>query len=337
MPTDQMASRRIVGVEEHFLLPDLLARIPKKAAEARGYFSRDQPYAGFSQVAKLTEVGNDRIKALDEAGVSLQVLSLDGPGADLLPPREGVAWAREANDVLASVIMARPDRFAGLAHLPLTDPDAAADELERCVRQLGFKGALVRGSTDGRYLDHPSYDVLLARATSLGVPLYVHPGIPPAPAREAMYGGLPEPFGFWMSISGWGWHADTAVHILRLMVTGVFERHPDLQVVIGHLGEGLQVLFSRLDQQYHMAAGMEKLPSDVLRQHVHVTMGGFFIQSSFMATLEAFGVDRIMFSVDYPFGDLKKGVAFLNSLSISPEDNAKIAHQNADRLFKLKA
>ncbi len=273
MPTDQMASRRIVGVEEHFLLPDLLARIPKKAAEARGYFSLDQPYAGFSQVAQLTEVGNDRIRTLDEAGVSLQVLSLVGPGADLLPPREGVAWAREANDALASLITARPDRYAGLAHLPLTDPDSAADELERCARQLGLKGALVQGSTDGRYLDHPSYDVLLARAASLDVPLYVHPGIPPAPAREAMYGGLPEPFGFWMAISGWGWHADTAVHILRLMVTGAFDRHPDLQVVIGHLGEGLQVLFSRLDQQYHVAAGMEKLPSNVLRQHVHVTMG----------------------------------------------------------------
>ena len=337
MLTDQAQSRRIVGVEEHFLLPDLLQRIPREAAAARGYFSRDQPYAGFSQIAPLTEVGEARIRALDEAGVSQQVLSLDGPGADLLPPREGAAWAREANDALAGLIAVHPDRFAGLAHLPLTDPHAAADELERCVRQLGLKGALVRGSTDGRFLDHPSYDVLLARAAALGVPLYVHPGIPPAPVREVYYGGLPEPFGFWMSISGWGWHADTAVQILRLMVTGAFDRHPDLQVVIGHLGEGLQVLFSRLDQQYHMAAGMEKRPSEVLRRHVHVTIGGFFIQPSFMATLDAFGADRIMFSVDYPFGDPKKGVDFLDSLPISPEDKSKIGHQNADRLFKLQA
>ena len=337
MPMDQSQPRRIVSVEEHFLLPDLLQRVPRKVAAARGYFSRDQPYAGFSQIAPLTDVGEARIRALDEAGISLQVLSLDGPGADLLPPREGAAWAREANEKLAGLIAAFPDRYAGLAHLPLTDPDAAADELERCVRQLGLKGALVRGSTNGRYLDHPSYEILLARAAKLDVPLYVHPGIPPAPVREAMYGGLPEPFGFWMSISGWGWHADTAVHILRLMVTGTFDRHPDLQVVIGHLGEGLQVLFSRLDQQYHMAAGMEKLPSEVLRQHVYVTMGGFFIPPSFMATLDAFGPDRLMFSVDYPFGDLKKGVAFLQSLPISPEDKAKIGHQNADRLFKLQA
>ena len=337
MEADRTVVRRIVGVEEHFILPDLLARIPKKTAETRGYFSRDQPYAGFSQIAQLSDTGQARIRALDEAGVSLQVLSLDGPGADLLSPREGAVWAREANDALASLIAAHPDRFAGLAHLPLTDPDAAADELERCVKRLGLKGALVRGATEGRYLDHPSYDVLLARAAALGVPLYVHPGIPPAPVREAYYGGLPEPFGFWMSISGWGWHADTAVHILRLMVTGAFDRHPDLQVIIGHLGEGLQVLFSRLDQQYHMAAGMEKLPSEILRQHIHVTIGGFFIQPSFMATLDAFGADRIMFSVDYPFGDPKKGVAFLDSLPISPGDKAKIAHQNADRLFKLQA
>ena len=337
MPMDQAQDRRIVGVEEHFLLPELLQRVPSKAVEARGFFSRDQPYAGFSQIAQLVDVGEARLRELDEAGVSLQVLSLAGPGADLLAPREGAAWAREANDALAGLVAARPDRFAGLAHLPLTDPDAAADELERCVRQLGLKGALVNGSTDGRYLDHPSYDVLLARAAALDVPLYIHPGIPPAPVREAYYGGLPEPFGFWMSISGWGWHADTAVHILRLMVTGAFDRHPDLQVVIGHLGEGLQVLFSRLDQQYHTAAGMEKRPSEILRKHVHVTMGGFFIQPSFMATLDAFGADRIMFSVDYPFGDPKKGVAFLDNLPISSEDRAKIAHGNADRLFKLEA
>ncbi len=337
IPGEGSQSRRIVAVEEHFLLPDLLRRVPVEAAAARGYYSRDQPYAGFSQIAPLTEVGETRVRALDEAGVSLQVLSLDGPGADLLPPREGAGWARQANDALAGLVAAHPDRFAGLAHLPLTDPDAAADELERCVRQLGLKGALVRGSTDGRYLDHPTYDVLLARAAALRVPLYVHPGIPPAPVRDAYYGGLPEPFGFWMSISGWGWHADTAVHILRLMVTGAFDRHPALQVVIGHLGEGLQVLFSRLDQQYQMAAGMKKAPSEILRQHVHVTVGGFFIQSSFMATLDAFGPDRIMFSVDYPFGDLKKGIAFLDSLPLSPEDKAKIGHGNADRLFRLVA
>ena len=328
-------SNRIVGVEEHFLLPDLLGRVPEAAAKQRGYFSRDQPYAGFSCIAQLSDVGEDRLRVLDEAGISLQVLSLDGPGADLLPPRAGAAWAREANDALAGLVTAHPDRFAGLAHLPLTDPDAAADEFERCVKDLNLKGALVRGSTNGRYLDHPSYDVLLDRAARLGVPIYVHPGISPAPAREALYGGLPEPFGFWMSISGWGWHSDTAIHILRLMVSGAFDRHPKLQVVIGHLGEGLQVVLPRLDQQYHEAAGMKKLPSEVLRTHVHVTMGGFFIKPSFLATLDAFGADRIMFSVDYPFGDPKKGLAFLESLPLSSEDRAKIAHRNADRLFKL--
>ncbi len=337
MTTGQSFAKRIVSVEEHFLLPDLLRRIPETAAKVRGYFSRDQPYAGFSRIAQLSDIGEDRLRVLDGAGVSLQVLSLDGPGADLLPPREGAAWAREANDALAALVAAHPDRFAGLAHLPLTDPDAAADELERCVKHLGFKGCLVRGSTNGRYLDHPTYDVLLDRAATLEVPIYVHPGISPAPAREALYGGLPEPFGFWMSISGWGWHSDTAIHILRLMVTGAFDRHPGLQVVIGHLGEGLQIVFPRLDQQYHGAAGMEKLPSDVLRTHVHVTMGGFFMEPSFMAAVDAFGADRIMFSVDYPFGDPNKGMAFLESLPLSSEDKAKIAHQNADRLFKLVA
>ena len=139
MSVGQAYPKRIVGVEQHFLLPDLLGRIPETAAKERGYFSRDQPYAGFSCIAQLGDVGEDRLRVLEEAGVSLQVLSLAGPGADLLPPREGAAWAREANDALAVIVAAHPDRFAGLAHLPFTDPDAAADELERCVKHLGVQ------------------------------------------------------------------------------------------------------------------------------------------------------------------------------------------------------
>ena len=148
------------------------------------------------------------------------------------------------------------------------------------------------------------------------MPIYVHRGMSPAPAQKALYGGLPEPFGFWLSISGRGWHVDTAIHILQLMVSGAFDRQPGLQVVIGHLGRGLADPPPRLDQQYNKAAGMEKLPSEVPRRHVHVTMGGFFMKPSFMATLDAFGADRIMFSVDYPFGAPKQGVAFLESLPL---------------------
>ena len=134
------------------------------------------------------------------------------------------------------------------------------------MRELGFKGALIGGATDGRYLDHPSYEPLLARAEALDVPIYVHPAPSPKAARDAMYGELPNDLGFWMSVSGWGWHADTAIHVLRLLLSGALQRHPGLKIIIGHLGEGLQVLMPRLDQQFHQFAGFDGVPSEILRR-----------------------------------------------------------------------
>jgi uncharacterized protein len=326
---------RIVAVEEHFNLPALVGRIPPEAATARGFWSRDEPYGALSMADKLGEVGASRITELDAAGVTVQILSLDGPGADLLPGDEGVSWARDANDALAAIVAAHPERLAGFAHLPLGSSEAAADELSRAVEELGFRGALIRGATDGRYLDHVSFTPLLARAASLGVPLYLHPAPSPAPVREALYSGLPGDLSFWMSISGWGCHADTAVHVLRLMLSGAFDRHPSLQLIVGHLGEGLQVVLPRLDQQFHHFGGFAGLPSALLSSHLHVSISGFLIRPSFMALMAAFGADRILFSVDYPFGSLEASRAFLDDLPLSPEDRVKVAHGNADRLLKL--
>ena len=336
MTDRSVALSRIVGVEEHLGLPELTNRIPEAAAVERGFLSRDEPFGPASLGDKLADT-DGRLKELDAAGVTVQVLSLGGPGADLLPPREGALWARDANNGIARHVAAHPDRYAGFAHLPLTDPDASADELERAVKDLGLKGALVNGATAGRYLDHPSYEPLLARAVSLDVPIYIHPAPSPKPARDALYSGLPDDLGFWMSISGWGWHADTAVHVLRLLVSGAFQRHPSLKVIIGHLGEGLQVVLPRLDQQFHQFAGFAGVPSEILREHVWVSMGGFFMMPSFQATLDAFGPDRILFSVDYPFGSLERGRAFLESLPVDDETLAKIAHGNADQLLRLAA
>ena len=335
--TDKPAAlSRIVGVEEHFAIPSLVPRISQAAATDRGYLSRDLPFGPASLLDKLADT-DDRLEVLDAAGQTVQVLSLVGPGADLLPPREAVRWAKEANDLLAEKVAAHLTRYAGFAHLPTTDPDASADELERTVRDLGFKGALIQGATEGRYLDHPSYEPLLARAETLDVPIYVHPAPSPKPARDALYGGLPGELGFWMSISGWGWHADTATHVLRLLLSGALQRHPGLKLIIGHLGEGLQILMPRLDQQFHQFAGFDGVPSEILRRQVWVSFGGFFMRPSFMATLDAFGVDRILYSVDYPFGSPERGRAFLESLPLEPEDLAKVTHRNADQLLKLAA
>ncbi len=336
MTDRQAALARIVGVEEHIAYPELLSRLPEAAVIEKGFLSRDLPFGRFSLLDKMSDT-EGRVKDLDAVGLTVQVLSYPLAGGDVLPPAEAPDWARDANDILARHIAAHPKHYAGFAHLPLTHPEAAADELERAIKVLGFKGALVSGATEGRYLDHPSFDPVLAKAEQLDVPIYLHPGPSPKAARDALYGGLPDDLSFWMSVSGWGWHADTATHVLRLLLSGCFERHPGLKVIIGHLGEGLQVMMPRLDQQYHQFAGFEGVPSEILRKHVWVSMGGFFFLPSFMAALEAFGPDRMLYSVDYPFGSLEGGRAFLETLPVDDETLARITHRNADRLLRLTA
>ncbi len=325
---------RIVGVEEHVDFPWLTSRLPEAPAIDRGFLSRDMPFGKASNGDKLADT-EQRLQALDASGVTVQILSHAGPGAELLAPKPARNWARRANEALAQRVAAHPDRYAGLAHLPLVDPDAAVDELDRTVSELRFKGALIDGSTNGRYLDHPTFEPLLSRAEALDVPLYLHPAPSPKLARDVLYGGLPGDFSFWMGVSGWGWHADTAVHVLRLLLSGVLQRHPGLKIVIGHQGEGLQTMIARLDQQFHQFAGFDAVPSEVLRRHLWVSMSGFFVMPSFMAALDAFGADRLLYSVDYPFGSLSQGRAFLDQLPVDGPTLAKIAHVNADQLFKL--
>ena len=334
MSDKHAALSRIVGGEEHVAYPELMNRLPEAAVIEKGYLSRDEPFGRLSLLDRMSDTEN-RISDLDAVGLTVQVLSYPLAGGDVLPSQESPHWARDANDALARHIAAHPDRYAGLAHLPLTNPDASADELERAIKQLGFKGALVNGATEGRYLDHLSFEQLLARAEQLDVPIYVHPAPSPKPARDVLYGGLPGDLGFWMSTSGWGWHADTAVHVLRLLLSGSFQRHPDLKIMIGHLGEGLQVMMPRLDQQFHQFAVLDGLPSEILRRHVWVSTGGFFFLPSFMAALDAFGPDRMLYSVDYPFGSLESGHAFLEQLPLDAETLTKMTHKNADELLKL--
>ncbi len=334
MSDKRAALPRIVGVEEHVTFPELTDRLPEEAVTTRGYMSRNSPYGKWSMSDRMGDT-EGRLKELDAVGFTVQVLSLPSAGADLLPPREGVRWAQDVNERIASRVAAHPQRYAGFAHLPLTDPDASADELERAVTQLGFKGALVSGATEGRYLDHRSFEPLLARAEHLDVPIYLHPAASPKPVRDALYAGLPGDLSFWMSVSGWGWHSDTAVHVLRLLLSGSLDRHPNLKIIIGHLGEGLQIMLPRLDQQFHQFGGFTGIPSEILRKHVWVSTSGFFFLPSFMATLDAFGADRILYSVDYPFGSLERGRAFLEEIPVDAETLAKVAHRNADQLLKL--
>lgn len=327
---------RIVALEEHFQVPDLIEIIGRDRIVARGW-PDDNRNPQASRRDELADVGAGRLGLMDAAGISQQVLSVSGGGADLLPPNAGPALARDYNDRLKAVVNDRPDRFAGFAHLPMTAPDAAADELERCVTELGFCGALINGLTEDRFLDDPMFDPILARAAALDAPIYLHPNVPPKSVREAYYSGLPAGVGELLAIAGFGWHAETAIHVLRLAASGVLERHRGLKLIVGHMGETLPFMLARAENVMgHALKGRvgRSLSATVLDQ-VWITTSGFFTLPPFMAALMTFGADRILFSVDYPFSPNNVAVDFLKRLPVSPDDLEKIAHGNADRLLKL--
>jgi predicted TIM-barrel fold metal-dependent hydrolase len=328
---------RIVALEEHYTVPSIVAGIPQDAVLRRGFPGPDFVWAQSTKRGELADLGAARLADMDQSGITAQVLSVAGPGADLVPGQAGIDLARAYNDALAEATVRHPTRYRGFAHLPLLSPDAAAKELERAVKQLGFHGVLVNGATDGRFLDDPMYQPVLAAAEALDRPIYLHPGIPTQAVRAAYYDGLPGNFSFTMALSAWGWHADTAIHVLRLALSGALDRHRGLKLVIGHMGEALPFMLDRIDETTTLQAKslLKRSVRQTILDHVWITTAGFFTMVPFMAALMSFGVDRIMFSVDYPFASNARARAFLDSLLVSPADREKIAHGNADALLKL--
>ena len=328
---------RIVALEEHFILPDLTRRLDPEALARRGWPAPGGAVAAHMPVDELADLGPGRLADMDGAGVSVQVLSLSGAGAEMCPPDTSLAHARDINDRLAAAVAAHPDRYAGFAHLPMSAPEAAAGELERAVRTLGFKGAMVNGTTHGLFLDDPAFDALLAKAEELDCPIYIHPSIPPMSVRQAYYDRLPGGTGGALATAAWGWHQETAIHVLRMILAGTLDTHPKLKLIIGHMGEGLAAMMGRCDSVLGgmTARYLSRSVSQTINDQVWITTSGFFSAVPFMAALTAFGVDRLLFSVDYPFATNAAGTAFLRDLPISMRDKAKIAHENADRLLAL--
>lgn len=328
---------RIVALEEHYTVPAIVSRIDPAAIHRRGFPAPDIVWGQTIKRNELAQLGDARIADMDASGITLQVLSVAGPGADVVPGADGIALARDYNNALFEATSRHADRYQGFAHLPMHSPDAAADELERTVKDLGFRGLLVNGPTDGRFLDDPMFEPILARAEALSVPIYIHPGIPSEKVREAYFDRLPGNFSFLLAVSSWGWHMETAIHVLRLVLSGALDRHPRLQIVIGHLGEAIPFMLDRIDET--TAAEAKRLLRRTVRQtlldQVWITTSGFFTMVPFVAALMTFGADRIMFSVDYPFASNVRARAFLDALPVSPADREKIAHGNADRLMNL--
>lgn len=323
---------RTITLEEHFISPGFLAGPGKGFAEQL----RSRGPRGERMYEQLQDIGDKRIAEMDAAGIDMQVLSLNSPGVEQAEAAEQLSIAVESNDFLAEAVKKYPSRFAAFAALPVAAPDRAAEELDRRVRQQGFKGTLINGHTRGRYLDDRFFSPILERAEALNVPIYLHPTIPPKAVVEASFGGFSPPVTAVFAGAGWGWHIETAIHLIRMILGGVFDRYPKLQVVIGHLGEGIPFMLPRLNK--NLPTEVTKLNRPIgayLRENVHYTFGGFNFPATFLNLLLEVGVGRIMFSVDHPYGSMAEARAFLQQLPASEVDRERIAHGNAEKLLGL--
>jgi predicted TIM-barrel fold metal-dependent hydrolase len=323
---------RTITLEEHFVTEGFL-----RATGAHG--------ATFSPIAamqpKLLDLGVGRIAAMDEGGVDFQVLSLASMGLDALEAAEAMALVADVNDELAAAVKANPTRLGGFAAVALKDPDAAARELERCVTKLGFVGALVDGTVDSPsgplFLDDPRFTPFWESAARLGVPVYVHPAPPPKVVKQAYFSGLPDDMGMLLSIAGWGWHAELGLHTLRLIVSGLFDRLPELQVIIGHMGEGLPYALARTSAVLSGPAHLRQTVAEYFQTNLHVTTSGYFTQPPLQCAVQVIGIDRMLYSVDYPFSANTRGRKFLEDAAgwLPAEELEKLIGGNAAKLLKV--
>jgi gamma-resorcylate decarboxylase len=313
-----------IAVEEHFVSPELVDTIFPSIGWEQSEWT--------AMAAALQETGEVRLADMDEAGIEIAAVSLAAPCIqDIVDPAEATAKAADANDALADVIAAHPDRYVGLAALALQDPEAAAEELERCVTGLGFRGALVNGYSSvgdlgtARYYDEEAYLPFWERVAALGVPFYLHPRNP-LPTERRYYEGREALLG-----PTWAFTVETASHCLRMMVSGLFDRFPELTIVIGHMGELLPFAVERTQQRLsHIpTVALERGPAEILRENFFITTSGNFHTASLLGAMLQVGADRILFAADYPFERTAEAAAWFDSVPISEGDRQKIGRTNA--------
>jgi uncharacterized protein len=321
---------RTITLEEHFATPEVL----KKSAEIQPA-SRNNFVKAVEE--KLLDLGKGRIADMDAAGIDLQVISLTNAGMDKFDSPTATALAHDANDKLADAVRAHPERLAGFAALALQEPEKAAAEFERGVRKLGFKGTLIHGTTKGVFLDDPRFTPIFDVAQALDVPIYLHPTLPPKAVEDAYFGGLPGQTGFFLSTAAWGWHVETGTHCLRLILSGLFDRFPKLNIIIGHMGEDLPFSIARAEGVLaRETTHLKRKVGEYFQEHFYITTSGYFTVPPFLCTMQVVGADRILFSVDYPYSPNTVGRKFLDALPVSQQDLAKISYGNAERLLKLQ-
>jgi predicted TIM-barrel fold metal-dependent hydrolase len=313
---------RVIAIEEHYWDPDITARMvaPETATpEMR---------------RRLEDVGELRIKEMDEAGIDVQVLSQGAPATHRMDAATAVPLARRANDRLNETIRARPDRFAAFATLPTSDPKAAAEELERAVTKLEFKGAMVHGLTNGVFFDDKRFWPIFERAQALDVPLYLHPAAPHPAVVEAYYKDYVKEYPTLVS-AALGFTVETATLGVRLVLSGVFDTYPRLKIILGHLGEALPFLLWRISQSLGRRGGLRTSFREIFCEHFYVTTSGNFSNPALLCCVMEMGVDRILFSVDWPFVMNAPGMQWMETVPLCAEDKEKILSGNARRLLRM--
>lgn len=317
------STTRFIAIEEHFWAPEFTEHY--NAAQLK------RP-PGLRQ--RLEDFGELRVKELDEAGIDVQVLSHAPTGPQRLPAAIAVAASRKVNNRLFAFVETNRTRYAGLAALPTQEPEAAADELQRCVEDLSFKGALVHGLTGGRFMDDRFFWPIFARAEAFDVPIYIHPARPLPGVVDAYYGPYVDSHPALVQ-AAWGFGVETATHAIRLVLSGVCQEYPKLKFLIGHLGEGIPFHLTRIDEALSRPGNQPSSFADVFRKHFWVTTSGFFSDTALRCCIDEMGVDRVLFAVDWPFVSNKSGTDWLMAAPISQEDRVKIAGENAEKLLKL--
>lgn len=344
-------SARLICIEEH--------RVDTAIAEAaQPLLRREAPYMGLQSsreasayaravnrpslvelteaIALGTDLGEGRLKKMDEHGIDMQVVSYSSP-VQFAPEALSVSLARAANDRLCAAVSAEPTRLAGFAALPWQSPQTAVDELDRAVTELGLKGVMIAGRPGGTFLDDERYTPVLGKLNDLGVPIYLHPFHPLPAVQQAYYAGLRPEVSAQFSLGAWGWHNEAGVHVLRLILSGVFERFPNLQVISGHWGEIVPFYLARIDDVLPPnVTGLSGSITDTYRNHVWVTPSGMFYEPQFDFIRSVVGVDRLIWAADYPYLTLDGTRNFFDNLPITDEERRKIAHRNAERLFGIR-
>ena len=283
--------------------------------------------------ARLSDFDDRRIDEMDAGNIGYSILSETTPGVQAEADSAlAVRRARENNEFLAGRVARHPKRFGAFAHVALQDPASAADELERTVREHGFKGALINGHTLGRYYEHRDFDVFWERAEALGVPIYLHPAAFSAP--PALLAGMPVLLG-----PTWGWGVETAGHALRLLFGGVFDRFPRLVLLLGHMGEFLPYQRTRIDSRfaaYPSGIELARKPSEYFGRNILITTAGVCSAPALLGAIGEIGAEAVLFSVDYPFESTEEACAFIENAPLDAATRALVCHGNARRLFKLE-